>query len=419
MDFLAPLLAIAVCGAILFQFGLWSAIAVGRIVHDRRQFELNLSVLRRQLDILEREPRSSEAAWSGFRKFKVLRVVPETDDCVSVELVPEDNKPLPFFRPGQHLTLRFSILGHNKPIVRCYSLSDAPSEARYRITVKAILGDSDREGRAPGLVSNYICRHLVAGERVDVKPPGGSFVLNINDRRPVILLAGGIGITPMISMINLMVASKIPREVFLFYGLRNGSQHVFKEHLGEIAQRHPNIHVVTCYSHPASDDRADVDYQVHGWVTVDLIRQHVGNNSIPCYLCGPPAFMQSLYSGLRTQGVAESNIHFEAFGPASIRRDPPVEPNSNSSGTQKIQVTFVKSNRSLPWTPNAQSILELAEANEISIDSGCRAGNCGTCQVKLLAGDVSYPEHVEEVECEPECILSCIAVPHSDVRLEG
>jgi ferredoxin-NADP reductase len=416
MHELVPILAIAVCSAILLQFTLWSGAAVGRIVHDRRQFELNLAILRRQLDQWERQAQPRELAWQGYRAFTVRHITREADQCVSIELAPEDGRPLPAYLPGQHLTLRCAIPTHTQPVVRCYSLSDAPREDVYRITVKALSRNGACDPRPTGLVSHYLCESLRLGQRLDVKAPAGSFHLNLSDRRPAVLVAGGIGVTPMIAMVNVIAESRIPRQVYLFYSVRNGRQHPFKDHLNGVARRHPNIRVITCYSQPDADDRPGLDYLVHGRVTADLIRSHVHAN-LPFYLCGPPEFMRELYEGLKAWGVADSDLHMEAFGPASIRRPSADSPQPAAASGPVPQITCAQSHQTLAWNIQSTSLLDLAEAHGLKIDSGCRAGNCGTCRVRLREGEVEYPERAE-VECDPGFILACIARPRGDLKLD-
>jgi ferredoxin-NADP reductase len=400
---------------------MWTALSIRRMVFDRRQFELQLTMLRRQVErIGQSDKRPSPGPWSGFRKFVVQDVVRETLDCVSLWLVPEDGRALPFYFPGQHLTVRLAIPGRSQPVVRCYTLSDSPHSDRYRITVRAIGQSAEQPGSAPGLASHFIHQNLRTGDRIDIKAPSGSFYLDLMDRRPLVMLAGGIGITPFISMLNTLVQQRIQREILLIYGVQNGDRHAFKSHLAEIARNFPLIDVVTCYSRPLPSDRQGADYQIAGRVSVGTIRKLVPSNQVPFYLCGPAEFMRDLLEGLREWGVPESCIHFEAFGPASIRnRKPADKPPTCGAATATATLTFQKSSQSTPHQAGGLSILELAEQADVNIASGCRAGNCGTCQVRLISGATAYIDDAAHAECAADHVLACVARPIGDVVVDA
>ena len=255
------------------------------------------------------------------------------------------------------------------------------------------------------------------GDRVEVKAPGGSFYLDENSNGPVVLLAGGIGITPLLSMIDELVAQSTERLVVLFYGVRNGAEHTFKEYFQQVAKQHSNIHVVTFYSEPSSNDRLNIDYQVEGFVSIDLIRQLLPDNRCQFYMCGPPPFMNSLRDGLLSWDVPENRIMFEAFGPASIKKVPADEKEKSTAVESGGLVKFSESGQAVVWSKEFDSILELAEANGVPIDSGCRAGSCGTCATRLIQGEVNYADGVEP-GCEPGECLPCVAWPKGDLELD-
>lgn len=421
VDFFPLLIALLVGGAVLLQLALGAAVWVRRWQFDRRQFELSQKLLRRQLDLpAEPSAPADDFRWNGFRKFLVHSVQQESRDCVSFELVPEDERPLPFYFPGQHITVRLSIPGQSRHVVRCYSLSDAPHPDRFRITVRAVSAPRGAADIPPGVASNFLHQAVRAGDRVDVKAPSGSFYLDLNDRRPTVFLAGGIGITPLMAMLNTLAQHKIKREVLLLYGVHDGEHHTFKKSLAEIAQNHPHIHIVTCYSQPLPGDQPRADFQVAGRVSIELVRKLVPSNQVPFYLCGPPSFMQTLFAELKGWGVPESIIQFEAFGPASIRETKGADNAAAPASTQAaVNVSFQKSAKQIGWSGDSQSILDLAEQSDISIPSGCRAGNCGTCQTRLIAGQVAYRPSVTPAECEAGHVLPCVAVPLGDIVVEA
>jgi ferredoxin-NADP reductase len=350
----------------------------------------------------------ADGTWKGFRKFRVQKLVKETLTCTSVYLEPVDEKPIAHFQSGQHLTLRFQIPGQPKPVIRCYSLSDGPGKPCYRITVKAIAAEQ------PGVVSNFINDHLQQGDVIESKAPAGSFCLDLNDSRPIVMLAGGIGVTPMISMIDSILNHSPNRLAILLYGVRDKSELAFVEELRRTKETNKNLHVVYCVSAPSPDDGQDKGYQVEGRVSIELIQQLLPHNDCQFYLCGPSTFMQTLGEGLKEWGVPDDHVHSEAFGPSSISKSRSAPTVPEVAGA--IEVAFTQSNQTVKWDPNCESLLELAESNGINIDFGCRAGSCGTCATELLAGDVTYPEDLQ-VDCEPGQCLTCVARPVGSIKL--
>ncbi len=413
---------IALCAMALLQFAFWSGQSLSLIAANRKQFELSLNLLRKQIEasspVNQHEPDRVAGNWSGYRTFRVVELIDETDVCTSVYLQPEDGKPIVSFQPGQHLTFKLQIEGEPSPVVRCYSLSDRPDQDFYRITVKSVPAPMDRDDLPPGRASNFIVNALKENERVEIKAPSGHFVLDEISSDPIVLLAGGIGITPMISMINYLTAMDSERLILLVYGVKNSSEHAFKKHLESLSKSHENLHLLNCYSQPNPEDVEDQDYHVHGFASADVLKRILPDNRCQFYLCGPPPFMESLYDGLVEWGVPQSQIFFEAFGPASIGKTRGLPSTDIVSGEAGTCVKFTTSDITAEWSSECSSLLELAELNDANIDYGCRAGSCGTCQTVLLKGNVTYPENLA-VECPPGTCLACIARPDGPVELEA
>ncbi|HUX31595.1 MAG TPA: 2Fe-2S iron-sulfur cluster-binding protein [Thiobacillus sp.] len=368
--------------------------------------------------------RASEKAGVGprqdFRTFRVDRKVMEdaAHSVCSFYLVPEDGQPLPTFLPGQFLTFRLDApasAGDSEQIIRCYSLSDAPCPDYYRISIKrmpAPLGSDVPPGRS----SNYFHDRITAGSLLQVRVPSGHFHIDRGDT-PVVLVAGGIGITPMLSMLNWCLSEQPGRELWLFYGVRDGRELVMKAHLEALAAKHPNFHLHLCFSNPLPEEIAGRDYQHRGRIDVGLLRMQLPFKSYHFYICGPAPMMESLVPALEEWGVPDSHIHFEAFGPASIKRKQAQASPVAEAADTGIVVTFARSGKQLPWRPDAGSLLEFAEANGIAVNSGCRAGSCGTCQTAIRTGEVSYREP-PDFDPEPGSCLLCVGVPRTSVTLE-
>lgn len=411
------ILGIALCALAILQMGMSVANSFGLLLLNRKQFNRSQQQLRETISEKSHQApaQNKSNSWTGYRPFIVSKVVKETDATTSVYLQPEDRKAIPDFLPGQHLTFRFQIPGQNKPVVRCYSLSDGPGKDYYRISVKKSLPPRGTE-HPPGLVSTYINTEVKSGDRVDVKSPSGHFFLDESSSNPVVLLAGGIGITPMVSMIDRIIHSGSNRLVILVYGAVHLKDQAFSQHLKGIAKAHDNIHVMSCFSKPHADDVKGVDYQVEGFASVDVLKQVLPNNACQYYICGPPPFMNSLYDGLIQWQVPEKDIFFEAFGPASIKRKSDSAAVKSDDAAPMDPVTFSDSQKTVVWNPDSNSLLDLAEANDIAIDSGCRAGSCGTCETELISGKVKYIDGAN-ADCPPGKCLVCIARPDGPIEL--
>jgi len=318
--------------------------------------------------------------------------------------------------PGQFLTFQIPVPTQPHPVIRCYSLSDSPFHPeRYRVSIKRVLAPRDNPSSPPGLISNYFHDSLNENDIVDVKAPSGHFHLSMAKKFPVVLLAGGVGITPLLSMLNAITEMGSQREVWFFLGVRNKKDHVMKEHLEMVARENENVRLRVFYSAPGETDVLDEDYHVKGRVNVENLKTILPSSNFDYYICAPPPMVKDLRKDLADWGVPKKNIHFEAFGPATVKGCK-AEP-GKASGV-KINIQFEKSGKTLVWDSKSESLLDFAELNGISIDSGCRAGNCGTCLTAIKHGKV---ELVGEPGSEPEAgsCLTCISIPKEDLTLDA
>ena len=415
-----------ICAGILLQvatflgFGFWH--------HWQKYQALSSGTLGiSQADVVDSPPDIEDlqvAAWQGYRAFRVdHRVIEDTAQSVcSFHLIPEDGEVLPSFLPGQFLTFRLDLptkTGGSEQIFRCYSLSDAPRSDNYRVSIKRVQGPYPLQVPS-GRSSTYFHDQVGVGDILQVRAPAGHFHID-RGTSPVVLICGGIGITPMLSMLNWCLTEQSEREVWLFYGVRHGQELVMHSHLETLAETHPNFHLRICFSNPRPEDLVNSNFNFHGRVDVALLRKELPLKPYHFYICGPTPMLESMVYGLEDWGVPESRIHFEAFGPASIKRKklPSIRPTETLGSTtdNNIAVTFARSGKQILWQASAGNLLDFAEANGISVSSGCRAGGCGSCQTTIRQGEVSY---LQEPEFDPEpgnCLL-CVCAPKSNVTLE-
>jgi len=334
----------------------------------------------------------------------------------SFYLKPHDGKPLPPFHPGQFLTFQLKIPDQPKPVIRCYSLSDSPNYPdRYRVSIKKVLPPRDAADAPPGLSSTFFNDGLREGDILDVKAPSGHFYLDTDKDSAVVLIGGGIGITPVLSMLNTICESGSKREAWFFLGVRNSSDQIMKDHLEHLNLEHDNVHLHVCYSNPGDGDVEGRDYQHEGRVGLDLFKQVLPSNSYEFYICGPPPMMDSVTTGLKDWGVPDGQVNFEAFGPATVKKK---RPQAEASTAAAVEVVFARTGKTLKWDPAAESLLDFAEDNGVIIDSGCRAGNCGTCITAIKSGEVTYINEPGEPPEAGSC-LTCIAMPTANLTLDA
>ena len=355
-----------------------------------------------------------ELGWEGFRKFQVAKLVVEAQDTTSVYLKPHNKKPLPPFLPGQYLTFNFNIPGQKKPVFRCYSLSDCPKDEYYRISVKKCLPPRDKPEAPSGLSSTFVNEVLAEGDIIDVKAPDGGFFLEPHESTPVCLLGGGIGVTPVLSMLKTLAKDNIQRDVFFFYGVRNNVDEGFREEVSKVRNSYANANVNVCYSNPTDENKEGVDYQYNERVSVDLLKRALPTLDMDYYLCGPPPFMNSLVNDLKEAGVPEKQIHFESFGPAYVKKK---EPKKEGEASEKFNIKFAASGEEKEWDGSHDSLLEFGEDNDIAMSSGCRIGKCGTCVTAIKSGSIEYTSK-PDFEVEDGSCLTCISVPKENLELD-
>jgi ferredoxin-NADP reductase/MOSC domain-containing protein YiiM len=353
----------------------------------------------------------SEPAWSGFRPLRVTKVVPETTTVSSIYLSTPDGGPLPSARAGQYLTLRIARAG--QPVaVRSYSLSSAPDTGTYRISVK-------RERH--GIASTFLNRKLRAGATLEVAAPRGDFVLD-DSTTPVLLISGGIGVTPVLSMLHQLAADHSERETWWIHGARGPHEHALAAEahtlLGSLSNAHE--HVFYSAATPQECRRANA---IPGRLTQHKLSRLAVPADAIAYICGPPAFMADIQRALAAIGIDASRVYTELFGAlSSINpglvgqiREAPHQP-AAPPGTGPL-ITFARSGISTPFPPTNTSVLELAEACDISTRWSCRSGVCHTCITPLLSGTVSYDPTPLESPVDGE-VLICCARPDTDIVLD-
>lgn len=254
-----------------------------------------------------RDLASADGGWTGWREFIIDDVQRESAIITSFTLRPKDGGPVIRHKPGQYLTFWLEIPG-NPPVKRNYSISDAPNGKTYRISVK-------REEQ--GLASGWLHAEAKPGTVLKVGPPAGEFFLADHPERPVVLLSGGVGLTPMVSMLEEIVANHAELPVHFAHGTLDGSTHAMGTHIRALTEKHHNGRTTIFYQTPRStEDAAGRDYDVAGLIDADWLTANTPVDDADYFLCGPRPFLRALVAALSLSGVASDRIHYEFFGPA-------------------------------------------------------------------------------------------------------
>ncbi len=249
------------------------------------------------------EQEGAPNGWSGFRKFVIQRKEEESEVITSFYLRPLDGGGVPSYKPGQYLTVRVPD-GNGATTMRNYSLSGAPREHEFRISVKA---------EENGHVSGYL-HGTPEGTELEIGPPCGDFFLDpeVVNAKPLVLLSAGVGITPVLAMLESVVKSQPGRQVVFIHGALNGRTHAFGRNIRDLAGAHPNVTTHFRYSDPQSGDDG---HDSEGFIDAELIEGLIPEKDCEFYFCGPKPFMTGIYRQLLEWGVPGSQVHFEFFGP--------------------------------------------------------------------------------------------------------
>jgi nitric oxide dioxygenase len=268
--------------------------------------------------------------WTDWRDFRIAKKVKESDEITSFYLEPVDGKSLPSYKPGQYLSAKTTVPKLNYMQPRQYSLSDKPSPNYYRISVKREAGLPANEPEAvvhPGYISNVLHDLRNEGDVLSVSHPAGEFFLDpkVDTESPVVLLSAGVGLTPMISILNTLLETGSTRPISFIHGARNTSVQAFGDHVRDVAKQHSNV--TTSFFIGAPKEQQDVEgvhYQHTGRVKLEALDRSknlsLENAQTRYFICGPEGFMSAMEKQLLGFGVGQDRIKMEAFGTGEIAR---------------------------------------------------------------------------------------------------
>jgi len=356
---------------------------------------------------------SPPPAWAGFQQLTVTAIGRESDSVISIRLEDPSGTPLPAALPGQYITVRVQPDKQQRALLRNYSLSGPPGAAYYEVAVKREPG---------GAASGYLHTHLSVGDQLDVAAPRGTFILDQTDA-PALLISAGIGVTPVLAMLQALAQERSEREIWWLHGARNSREQSFTAEARALLASLPNVRIHVYYSRPGPDDLEGRDFDSSGHLTASVLAELHPPDVAEAYVCGPTSFMDDITAGLAALGMDASRIHTEPFGPApgstpGIAAAPARAPHppAGQPGSGPV-IEFARSDLTIPWSSDFASLLELAEACDVPVRWSCRTGVCQTCETTLIEGDVDYsPDPVEPPAAGS--VFICCSQPRDHIVLD-
>jgi len=345
-----------------------------------------------------------------FHALRVAEIVPETDDALSIRFdVPPELADAFRFKAGQHLTLKADIGAEE--VRRNYSLCTAPDEGAITVTVKRIAG---------GLFSNWVAESLRAGDMIDVMTPHGSFTVPFESgaARRYVGIAGGSGITPIMSLIRTALAQEPASRFTLFYGNRDSQSVIFLEALADLKDRYMGRLELF---HFLAEEEGEVEL-FNGMLDAArcgeaVDRLVVDPTSVDAwFICGPGPMMDAAEAVLVERGIASDKIHIERFtaGRPSAAITAQMQALQEEAAGQTISVTLDGRTRRIDF--DGSSILDSARAAGLPAPFACKAGVCATCRAKVTSGKVEMAVQygLTDEEIADGYILTCQSVPAGD-----
>ncbi len=354
-------------------------------------------------------PQARAPKKTGFEQVTVLATFDETPTIKTIRLARPDGFD---FEAGQFITVKVQADGRD--YARCYSISSAPDTRAYlEISV-----------RRQGVVSNALHTAIQPGASLAIRKPAGAFKYPSGDLRPIVLLAGGIGVTPLMSIVRHAVAVEPTRPVTLVYSAHNESDFAFRDELGSLARRHPQLRVLFTSSVAGSDPEVR-----HGRIDERLLRASIPElaHSI-AYVCGPGPMIDAMKALLAAVGIPADRIRHEVFAAAVAASsglasaDASAKPAAGNPSTARALHHRMRCSQSRTEIAiqDGQTLLDAAEAQGVPIDSLCRSGVCGTCRLQVTDGDVACQSStLDEDDVRRGFVLACVTTTRSDctVRL--
>ncbi len=361
------------------------------------------SKIRREPSLYQKnDPATGKIRWRG--KLSLAEVENVTHNVKTFRFRTRDGIQIPFkYLAGQFLTLHIEPRGI--PTKRSYTIASTPTwRDRIEITVK-------REDH--GLVSRWLHDEVKIGDEIEIQAPKGTFFFTGEEAESVVLIGGGVGITPMMSKARYLTDTNWSGKIYLILGFQSPRDFIFQEELAQLQARNANLGVTVTMSGPGDEPWSGTVGHIDAGLLTAAVPDIAKRRA---HLCGPPPMMDAVKAALVGLGVPDAQIKTEAFG--TVKRDPTAK--GTASSEIAGNVSFQVSDTIAP-VPVGATILDAADEAGVFIDNACRSGTCGSCRVKLVSGNVrmAVEDALTEEDKAGNYILACQAEIGSDVTVEA
>lgn len=331
--------------------------------------------------------------WRQKEELEIIEIISETHDIKTFRLKRASGQSFPEYSPGQFLSFQ---IGDDPKLMRSYSVSASPTNrSLLQVSIKRL---SDGKG------SSWFHERKV-GDRIWVYPPSGHFTdVKLKDE-PRVYIAGGVGITPILSMVLANLERAVACDMTLFYGMRSTQDMAFHEFLQYLSQRHHNLKYVPVLSSDEESWKGE-----RGYITYDLIQRQAPHLERAHYFfCGPAVMTDKIVDQLLNNQVSEEQIHTEKFA-SPVEFDPEKIPHREAKITFRGQVYQYK---------GKQTLLEFLESQGVDIPYACRTGVCGSCKCEVRGQvDAITDDGLSAAEKRRGLVLPCVAFPLGDLDIE-
>lgn len=344
-----------------------------------------------------------------FHKLQVTKRIQETKDTCSLQFsIPEEIKSIFKYKPGQYLTLKLNIEGNEER--RAYSISSCPTTDDFiQITIKNIDG---------GFVSSFLVNNIYEGDWLEVFPPLGNFTVDPNpeNKKNYVMIAGGSGITPLMSMIKSVLVGEPNSNILLLYSNRYSDNIIFKNELNDFVSQYPNRLVIHHFISKENIDQNNFYGRLSPEVFKKIAIEESSNfQDAEYYLCGPTSLMQSIEQTIDELQIPKSKLHKESFVSSNLYDEESAKPELPEYQTRDIRVRVYGQEYNLR-VEKEDNIITAGIKNGLIFPYSCQIGACSTCRAKIVSGDVymEVREGLTDAEVEQGYILTCQSHPMSD-----
>lgn len=346
---------------------------------------------------------SKSNSWSGM--LLVTKIFDETPNVKTFRLADPAGGKLPFnYLPGQFVTV--TVAPRGLPVRRSYTIASSPTKRDYcEITVKH---------EEHGTVSHYLNSKVHEGELLQLTGPSGKFTFTGEEADSIVLIAGGVGVTPLMSVVRYLTDRSWKGDIFFIFGCLSEESVIFREEIEYLAKRYPNLRVTIVLEKPTG---ASGSAYSRGFITKETLAENVPEiASRRVHICGPPPMIDAVKRILAELKVPEGNVHTEIF----VGKQPVPKQLSPEELGKTAVATFARSRKTAVLTAD-KTILEASEEAGVNIDYSCRVGTCGICKVKLIAGNVTMDvqEALTDEDKAQNIILACQAKASEDVVVDA